>query len=75
MAWRYLLDTECWFIGDNQRWFRCKVTARAGTRMTIQSLTGWDALRQVPWPYPDGLTFGTTGTLHARLRPPHAREP
>lgn len=75
MAHRHMIGSEAWFIGDFGRWFRVRVIARDGLRLTIDSLTGWDAERQVPWPHKDGLRFHTHSALYKRLRPPTMRTP
>lgn len=74
----YRAGTECWWIGDHNRWFRVRIVKVYGSaatyrRVVLQSVTGMDAEHQVPWPYPEGIDFAAGQKAFKRLRPLDAR--
>lgn len=69
------IGTKVWFIDSGSRWFLLEVVERRGTRATFKSVTGWDAERQVEWPYQGLLEFPQASSLYKRLRPLSARRP
>jgi hypothetical protein len=76
---RYTQGTECWFIGDHNRWFRVRIVRVYGARNTfrrvvLEAITGFDAEHQVPWPYEDGLAVTAGTKAYKRLRPIDARD-
>ncbi len=71
---RYRENAVCWWV-DNGRWFLVKVVKREPKRITITSVTGWDADRQKEWPEGLELEFPAPGQLFKRLRPLKDRTP
>lgn len=80
---RYRVGTMCWFIDEGSHWFLCEVVERTGKdratfgepqRITIKSVNGRDADKQVEWPY-GLLEFPAkeNNPIFARLRPLKAR--
>ncbi len=60
-----------WFIDFTTRWFEVEVVSRRGSSgraVTFKSVTGWDAEREVEWPYPELFEFPTHSPLFQRLR-------
>ncbi len=71
---RFSAGQEVWFIGQHGRWYRCKLVEHNRRVTVLRSLTGFDAERQVPWPYPEELAFSSyQSVLYRRLRPASAR--
>ncbi len=56
------VGSECWFIADNRKWYRCRIEAKVNSKgetvsnsscftMVLSSITGQDSTRSVEWPY------------------------
>jgi hypothetical protein len=76
---RYRVNAHCWFVDGPGRWFLVKVVDRTGEaagtgtekRITIESVTGFDADRIIEWPYGPALEFPSlpNNPMFMRLRP------
>lgn len=65
------VGTRVWFIDTNTRWYELEVVERrgsAGRAVTFKSATGWDAAREVEWPYGAIFEFPVHSALFKRLR-------
>lgn len=76
---RYSEGTQCWLIISGT-WFLVQVVARTKFRMTIKTVTGKDAERQVDWAFGALLDFPINRgkpslRIYERLRPLSARRP
>lgn len=69
---RYRVGAHCWYV-DNGKWFLMSVVERDGAKMTLKSVTGWDADRTKEWPVDVLFHLKAGGTLFRRLRPLKAR--
>ena len=76
---RYRVGARAWLVVDG-RWFCIEVVARTGLsrethgepqRITVKSVTGWDADKLTAWPYGDLLEFPALPSNHlfTQLRP------
>jgi hypothetical protein len=69
------VGNRVWFIDTTARWFELEVVERQGRNITFKSVTGWDADREVEWPYGNLLEFNPQNGLGTRLRHITARRP
>lgn len=70
------VGVHVWFVDTTSRWYLLEVVEKVGRRtVTYKPVTGWDAERQVEWPYGALLEFNTSSALAKRLRPLSARRP
>lgn len=70
------IGARVWFINTSSRWFEVEVVERrgsAGRAVTFKSVTGWDAAREVEWPYGALFEFPVHSPLFRRLRHISAR--
>lgn len=74
-AYTCVTGTCCWFIDEFGRWYLCRVVGQGNGKVTLQSETGTDAERLVPWPHTDGIEISKYSPLFKRLRPLSARRP
>lgn len=71
------VGAHVWFIDTNTRWYELEVVSRrasSGRAVTFKSVTGWDAAREVEWPYGDLFEFPVHSALFKRLRRLSARK-
>lgn len=77
---RYKVNTHCWYVDDGGVWYLCRVVSRQGTplpkRITLSSVTGWDAEHKTEWPYGEEFQFTAqfSNACYRRLRPLRARQ-
>lgn len=60
---------ECWFVEGPGRWFRCKISRKPTSKITLTSVTGFSHHGQVPWPHPNGISFSPSSQVFRRMRP------